>query len=107
MYQSLADPFVGMLSMLLVVSGQLKAGAELVNTETGATEKLGKLMLLCGKKQTEVDTLCAGDIGMTAKLSNTNTNDTLAAESAMPKYTPISFPQSFMQMAVRPKTKGD
>ena len=89
------------------MTGELRRDMTLVNLKTGAYEKLAHIYTLCGKKQTEVDVLCAGDIGMTAKLSNTNTNDTLATELAMPKYTKIQFPQSFMQMAIKPKSKGD
>lgn len=106
-FKTVADPFVGKMSFFKVMTGELRRDMTLTNLTNGTYEKFAHIYTLCGKKQTEVDTLCAGDIGMTAKLSNTNTNDTLAAESAMPKYTPISFPQSFMQMAVRPKTKGD
>ena len=106
-FKTVADPFVGKMSYFKVMTGELRRDMTLANLTTGGYEKLAHIYTLCGKKQTEVDTLCAGDIGMTAKLSNTNTNDTLAAELAMPKYTKIKFPQSFMQMAVKPKSKGD
>ncbi len=106
-FKTVADPFVGKMSYFKVMTGELRRDMTLVNLKTGAYEKLAHIYTLCGKKQTEVDVLCAGDIGMTAKLSNTNTNDTLATELAMPKYTKIQFPQSFMQMAIKPKSKGD
>lgn len=106
-FKTVADPFVGKMSYFKVMTGELRRDMTLANLTTGGYEKLSHIYTLCGKKQTEVDTLCAGDIGMTAKLANTNTNDTLAAELAMPKYTNIKFPRSYMQMAIKPKTKGD
>lgn len=106
-FKTVADPFVGKMSYFKVMTGELRRDMTLANLTTGGYEKLAHIYTLCGKKQTEVDTLCAGDIGMTAKLANTNTNDTLAAELAMPKYTNIRFPKSYMQMAIKPKTKGD
>lgn len=106
-FKTVADPFVGKMSFFKVMTGELRRDMTLTNLKTGTYEKFSHIYTVCGKKQTEVDVLCAGDIGMTAKLSNTNTNDTLAAESAMPKYTAISFPESFMQMAIKPKAKGD
>lgn len=106
-FKTVADPFVGKMSYFKVMTGELRRDMTLANLTTGGYEKLSHIYTLCGKKQTEVETLCAGDIGMTAKLANTNTNDTLAAELAMPKYTDIKFPKSYMQMAIKPKTKGD
>lgn len=105
-YQTLADPFVGKLSMLHVVSGQLKAGAELVNTETGATEKLGKLLLLCGKKQTETDTVSAGDLAAVTKLS-ANTGDTLCDASRPVRLPRAQFPKPCYDQAVRPAVRGE
>ena len=106
-FKTVADPFVGKMSYFKVMTGELNRDTALVNIETGDSEKFAHIYTLCGKKQTEVDTLCAGDIGMTAKLAGTNTNDTLSVNPRMYKYTKIDFPKSFMQMAVKPKSKGD
>jgi elongation factor G len=102
-FKTVADPFVGKMSYFKVMTGELNRDTALVNIETGDSEKFAHIYTLCGKKQTEVDTLCAGDIGMTAKLAGTNTNDTLSVNPRMYKYTKIDFPKSFMQMAVKPK----
>ena len=106
-FKTVADPFVGKMSYFKVMTGELKKDTVLTNLTTGGTEKISRMYTLCGKKQTEVDVLCAGDIGMTAKLNDTNTNDTLSTKTEMYKYTAIKFPTSFMQMAVKPKNKGD
>ena len=106
-FKTVADPFVGKMSYFKVMTGELKKDTVLTNLTTGGTEKISRMYTLCGKKQTEVDVLSAGDIGMTAKLNDTNTNDTLSTKTEMYKYTAIKFPTSFMQMAVKPKNKGD
>ena len=105
-YQTLADPYVGKLSMMRVISGTLKAGAELVNSKTGATEKLNKLFFLCGKKQTETAVAEAGDLVAATKLS-ANTGDTLCDSSRVVSLSRSSFPTPCYSMAVRPAARGD
>ncbi|MDD4774545.1 MAG: elongation factor G, partial [Eubacteriales bacterium] len=58
-------------------------------------------------KQTEVDGLACGDIGMIPKLSETNTNDTLSLNAAAEPYETIEYPEAFLTMAITPKAKGD
>ncbi len=106
-FKTVADPFVGKMSFFKVMNGALKKDMTLRNTTTGATEKFNKVFVLRGKKQIEVDGLCCGDIGVTAKLSNTNTNDTLTTVSENIKYAPIVYPRPYYTMAITPKAKGD
>ena len=106
-FNTVADPFVGKMSFFKVMDGSLKKDQVLRNTTTGANEKLNKIFLLRGKKQIEVEALSCGDIGVTAKLSNTNTNDTLTTASGDLKYAPISYPRPYYTMAISPKAKGD
>ena len=106
-FKTVADPFVGKMSFFKVMNGELRKDMVLKNTTTGANEKLNKIFFLRGKKQTDVDYLCCGDIGVTAKLSNTNTNDTLTNLSTDIKYLPIKYPKPYYTMAVTPKAKGD
>ncbi len=106
-FKTVADPFVGKMSFFKVMNGELKKDMVLRNTTTGANEKLNKIFFLRGKKQTDVDVLACGDIGVTAKLSNTNTNDTLTTASDDVKYAPIKYPRPYYTMAITPKAKGD
>ena len=106
-FKTVADPFVGKMSFFKVMSGTLKKDAVLKNTTTGAQEKLNKIFFLRGKKQIDVDELCCGDIGVTAKLSNTNTNDTLTTLAGAIKYAPIEYPRPYYTMSITPKAKGD
>ena len=106
-FKTVADPFVGKMSFFKVMNGTLKKDMTLRNTSTGASEKLNKIFYLRGKKQIDVDELCCGDIGVVAKLSNTNTNDTLTTASADLKYAPIKYPNPYLTMAIKPMAKGD
>ena len=76
-FKTVADPFVGKLSYLRVISGKVTGGAALVNARTGETEKIGKPLTVIGKKQVETDGIGAGDIGAVAKLVSAKTGDTL------------------------------
>ncbi len=106
-FKTVADPFLGKMSFFKVMSGEVKKDMVLRNTSSGAQEKLNKLFILRGKKQIDVDGLSCGDIGVTAKLSATNTNDTLTTLSDNIKYLPIKYPRPYMTMAISPKAKGD
>ena len=106
-FKTVADPFVGKMSMFKVMNGYLKKDAVLRNTTTGVSEKFNKIFTLRGKKQTDVDGFACGDIGVTAKLTNTNTNDTLTTLAADIKYAPVKFPRPYYTMAITPKAKGD
>lgn len=106
-FKTISDPFVGKMSFFKVMNGALDNTMVLRNTTTGQMEKFAHIYTMTGKKQTEVDSLCCGDIGMISKLAATNTNDTLTMSQDDIHYAPIRFPQSFMQRAIVPKAKGD
>ncbi len=106
-FKTVADPFVGKMSFFKVMNGSLTKDMTLRNTTTGGNEKLARIYTIRGKKQTEVDALCCGDIGMTAKLNATNTGDTLTASSKDIKYKGIAFPEPFLTQAIKPLAKGD
>lgn len=105
-FKTVADPFVGKMSFIKVHSGVLKTNQEIINATTGSTEKVGKLVTLCGRKQTEVTEAVCGDIVVATKM-NINTNDTICDPSRVVKFEPISFPKPCYRMAVKAKTQGD
>jgi len=104
-FKTIADPF-GKISMFKVMNGKLKRDTLLNNMTNNTQEKFSHLYVIKGKKQTEVDELACGDIGVTTKLVSTNTNDTLSVGKTK-KYAPIKFPKPFLYMAVVPRAKGD
>lgn len=105
-FKTIADPFVGKMSMIRVMSGKLQANSDVVNSSTGNTEKIGKLYTLCGKKQTEISSAGAGDIVVASKIS-ANTGDTLSEVSRIVEFAPMEFPSPCYSMAVKAKAQGD
>lgn len=106
-FKTVADPFVGKLSYFKVVSGKVTADSSLVNMRTGENERINKVLLPKGKKQEDTAFIGAGDIGAVAKLSGTNTGDTLCAPTRKIILEGIKYPVPTYQMAVSPKTKGE
>ena len=105
-FKTVADPFVGKLSFIKVMSGVLKANSDVVNSCTGNTEKIGKLYTMCGKKQTEISSAAAGDIAVAAKI-NASTGSTLSDVSRIVEFAPMEFPRPCFSMAAKAKAQGD
>lgn len=106
-FKTIADPFVGKITLFKVYSGTLTPDTVVYNSTTEKTEKIGQIFNLRGKKQIPVDKLIAGDIGGIAKLQNTNTNDTLSDTSKPVVLNKIVFPEPSITLAIEPKSKGD
>jgi elongation factor G len=104
--KTVADPFVGKMSYIKVLSGVLSADASVINSRTGAEEKIGKLYTLLGKKQTEVKSAEAGDIVAAVKIGAL-TGDTLCAPDRVAAAEMPKFPHPCYSMAVRAKNQGD
>ena len=105
-FKTVADPFVGKLSMFKVLSGELKADTALYNANAEKPEKAGTIYVLRGKKQTPVTSLTAGDIGALAKLQFTFTGHTLCDAASPIRYPMIEFPEPCISMAVYAKKAG-
>lgn len=105
-FKTVADPFVGKMSYIKVISGKLSGDSEAVNALTGAPERIGKLVALRGKKSEDVEYAGAGDIVVATKLSS-NTGDTLCDPARIIKLAPVSYPKPCFSMAVKAKGKGD
>lgn len=106
-FKTIADPFLGKISLAKVVSGKLTPGQEIYNATSEKSEKLGAMFFLRGKTQGESHPVSAGDIAAIAKLQYTHTGDTLCDKANIIKYDPVRFPQPSLFVAVEPKTKGE
>ena len=105
-YKTVADPFVGKMSFFKVMAGTINRDMSLRNLRTGVSEKMSHMYIMKGKEQTEVDELACGDLGMIAKLSNTNTGDTLRASGDV-AYARVTYPTPYMCRAIVPETAKD
>lgn len=106
-FKTVADPFVGKISMFKVMSGTLTSDMEVYNANKEKKEKLSNLFLLRGKKQVVMDKLIAGDIAAVAKLQFTTTGDTLCDVNNPVVFDKIEFPAPCISLAIEPKSKGD
>lgn len=106
-FKSHFEPNVGRLSFFKVISGEVNTSTELINSQTGALERIPHLFIMDGKTRTPVDKLVAGDIGATIKLKGTYTNQTLHAKGHEITINPIEFPEPRIRTAVVAHSKGD
>ena len=106
-FKTLSEPRVGLLSYFKVFSGTLKTGDELVNTTSRSSERISQLFNANGKTRTGVEQLKAGDIGVTVKLKESSTSDTLNTKGVDHRIDPIHFPAPRIRTAVSPPSKND
>ncbi len=105
--KTIADPFAGRLSIFRVYSGTLKADSNVMNTSTGAKERIGQVFYLLGKKQIPAQIIGAGEIGVVAKLKETYTGDTLSDDANPVVFEKLRFSDPIISYAIAPKSKGD
>ncbi|MBR3843535.1 MAG: elongation factor G [Christensenellaceae bacterium] len=105
--KTIADPFVGKISVFKVYSGKLTADTALFNTNSQKAEKFSNITTMLGKKQIALTEIQAGDIGALAKLANTTTGDTLCAASNKVLFDSISFGDPCISLAVGAKKQGE
>lgn len=106
-FKTLADPFVGRLSIFRVITGSLKSDSTVYNVNKKKEEKIGAMYFLLGKNEIPSKEIIAGDIGAVSKLLYTCTGDTLCDKNFPIIFKGLEFPSPNVLMAVLPKTKGD
>ncbi len=106
-FKTMADPYVGKLSFFRVYSGTLESDSRVYNIRAGAEERLGQLYTMRGKEQIPITRVPAGDIGAVARLSETQTGDTLCDRGTPLQLPAANYPHPLYSVAVSPKTKAD
>lgn len=106
-FKTTTDPFVGRLSFIRVFSGKISPDSTLYNVTKDKIEKVGNIFSMRGKQQIPLKAIYAGDIGVIAKLQDTETGDTICDKSTLVEYSPIKFPKPMYTMAIEAKNKGD
>jgi elongation factor G len=106
-FKTVADPYVGKLSYFRVYSGTVEADSRVRNSRTGSEERLGQVYVMTGKEQNPVDQIPAGDIGAVAKLSESQTGDTLCDHGVPLRIEMPEYPNPLYAVAITPKTKAD
>ena len=106
-FKTIVDPYIGKYSLIKVNSGVLKPDDVLYNYHHDTDEKLGKLYVLCGNKAEEVKELHAGDIGALAKLTNSQTTDSLSTRKNPIAYIRSAISKPYVYLRYKAKNKGD
>lgn len=106
-YKTVSEPHIGDLCFFKVYSGTIKSGMELVNENTGSTEKINQLFVVEGNKRINVNQLVAGDIGATLKLRNSHPNNTLHEKGSQLELQPIIFPDPVLSIAISNTKRGE
>ena len=106
-FKTVADPFVGKMSYVKVISGKITADVPAFNARTGESERMGKLISVRGSKQEDISAITAGDIGVITKLSGLATGDTICSAKDIIKLPGVDFPAPSLSMAIVVKKKGE
>ena len=105
--KTIADPFLGKISIIKVIRGELSASTSVINMQTGKGEKFSSINIMRGKKLEPVTKLSAGDIGAIPKLQFTKTGDTLCSANAKLTFDKIEFGEPCISLAVTAKKQGE
>lgn len=100
-FKTIVEPRAGHITLFKVMSGELKEGQDLVNDNTGTTERINQLFIVDGKERKPVKQLAAGDIGGTIKLKDTATAHTLHSPGVSVKLRPIDLPAPRLWQTVK------
>lgn len=106
-FKTIADPFVGKISIFRVITGKLNSEMAVINANKNKQEKLSHIFFLRGKNQIHSGEVIAGDIAAVSKLQYTNTGDTLCEANNMIVYDRMNLPKPMVARAILPKAKGD
>lgn len=106
-FKTVADPFVGKMSYVKVISGKITSDAAIYNARTGESSRMGKLLAVKGGKQEEVSAVAAGDIAIMTKLPDLATGDTVCTAKNVISLNGVKFPEPSLSMAIVVKKKGE
>jgi elongation factor G len=106
-FKVMSDPFVGRLTYIRVYSGQLKAGDRVLNTASGKTERISRILQMHANHREEREEIGAGEIAALVGLKQTSTGETLAVPEAPIRLESMDFPEPVISVAIEPKTKSD
>lgn len=106
-YKTMSEPQVGKVSYFKVYGGTVHSGSELVNTANRTSERINQIFVSNGKVREQVDALVAGDIGVTVKLKDAHTNNTLNEKGVDIQIKPIAFPNPRIRAAITSENKNE
>ena len=106
-FKTMADPYIGKLSIFRIYSGKFKAGESYRVSSEEKPFKFGNLFKLQGKKQIEVSEASCGDIVAVSKLMKISNDDTISSIDKPLIMDKVEYLQPTLPRAIIPKSKGD
>jgi elongation factor G len=100
------DDRYGALTFTRIYSGKIKKGDNVLNTFTGKTERIGRIVEMHANSREELETAQAGDIVALLGMKNTRTGHTLADADNPATLEPMVFPAPVISVAIQPKDKA-
>jgi elongation factor G len=101
------DDRFGALTFTRIYSGKLKKGDTILNSFTGKTERVGRMVEMHANDRNEIDSAQAGDIIAIVGLKNVQTGHTLCCEKNPATLEPMVFPEPVISVAVAAKDKAN
>ena len=100
------DDRFGALTFVRIYSGTLNKGDTILNSFTGKTERIGRMVEMHADDRNEIDSAHAGDIIAIVGMKNVQTGHTLCDPKHPVTLEPMIFPEPVISIAVAPKDKG-
>ena len=100
------DDRYGALTFTRIYSGRIKKGDTVLNTFTGKTERIGRIVEMHANERKELSSAQAGDIIALLGMKNTRTGHTLADPDNPATLEPMVFPDPVISIAISPKDKA-
>lgn len=101
------EPHIGEVCYFKVMSGTVKAGADLTNADRGSKERITQIFACAGANRISVDELCAGDIGCAVKLKDVKTGNALNGKDCDSKYDFVKYPNPKYSRAIKAVNEGE
>ena len=106
-FKVVTDPYVGRLVFLRVYSGEVKAGAAVMNVTKSKRERMGRLLRMHANHREELEGVTAGQICAAVGLKDTFTGDTICTDFKPVILEPPTFPDPVVSIAIEPDTRAD
>ena len=106
-FKTSVEPHIGEVSYFKVMSGKVKEGDDLTNSDRGSKERIAQIFVVAGANRIKVEELQAGDIGATVKLKDVKTGNTLNSKDCDNKFNFIKYPNSRYTRAIKPLNEAD
>lgn len=106
-FKTIADPFLGKISIFKVLSGAIKKDQNFYDISKDKELKASNIFYLRGKEQYKTEKIVAGDIGAFSKQDILQTGDSLCTKESPIEYKKIKYPRPVLYYAIEAESKND